>query len=196
MANIVRRKKNRNTAEIFDLCYKRRELKKKRFEPEGAEKYKEVNNNIKRCMKKAKENWIGKQSSEIEENLRKKNSKRAYQLVKDLTTVKQGKATTVQDRLGKCLREERQILNRWTEYCSELYNHIASADPSVLNCPHTDTENNHLILSKEVETAVQSLKKEKSVGVDNIPAELVQAGGEDVITALMVISSKIWQTGE
>ena len=52
-------------------------------------------------MKKAKENWIGEQCSEIEENLRKNNSKRAYQLVKDLTTVKQGKATTVQDRLRK-----------------------------------------------------------------------------------------------
>ncbi|WP_419584635.1 hypothetical protein, partial [Thiolapillus sp.] len=51
------------------------ELRKKRFEPEGSEKYKEVNNNIKRCMKKAKENWIGEQCSEIEENLRKNNSK-------------------------------------------------------------------------------------------------------------------------
>ena len=49
-------------------------------------------------MKKAKENWIGEQCSEIEENLRKNNSKRAYQLMLDLTTVKQGKATTVQDR--------------------------------------------------------------------------------------------------
>ena len=39
-------------------------------------------------MEKAKENWIGEQCSEIEENLRKNNSKRAYQLVKDLTTVK------------------------------------------------------------------------------------------------------------
>ena len=103
----------------------------KRFEPEGSEKYREVNNNIKRCMKKAKENWIGKQRSEIEENLRKNNSKRAYQLVKDLTTVKQGEATTVQDRSGKCLTE----LNRWTECCSELYNHKANRDPSVLNCP-------------------------------------------------------------
>ena len=56
-------------------------------------------------MKKAKENWIGEQCSETEENLRKNNSKRAYQLVKDLTTVKQGKATTVQDRSGKCLTE-------------------------------------------------------------------------------------------
>ena len=57
-------------------------------------------------MKKAKENWIGEQCSEIEENLRKKNSKRSYQLVNDLTTVKQGKATTIKDLSGKCLPEE------------------------------------------------------------------------------------------
>ena len=103
--------KTRVTAEILDLCDKSRELRKKRFEPEESEKYKEVNNNIKRCMKKVKENWIGEQSSETEENLRKNNSKRAYQLVKDLTTVKQGKVTTVQDCSGKCLTEEQQILN-------------------------------------------------------------------------------------
>ena len=41
----------------------------------------EVNNNIKKYMKKAKETWIGDQCSETEENLRKNNSKRAYQLV-------------------------------------------------------------------------------------------------------------------
>ena len=37
------------TAEILDLCNKRRELRDKRFKPEGSEKYKEVNN-IKRCL--------------------------------------------------------------------------------------------------------------------------------------------------
>ena len=72
------KKKNWISAEILDLCDKRRELRKKRCEPEGSEKYKEVNNNIKRCMKKAEENCIGNQCSEIEENLRKNNSKRAY----------------------------------------------------------------------------------------------------------------------
>ena len=40
------------------------------------------------------------------------------------------------------------------------------------------------------------MKKGKSAGVDNIPAELVQAGGEDVIAALTTICDKIWQTGE
>ena len=94
------------TAEILDLCDKRRELKKKRFVPEGSETYEELNNNIKRCTKKAKENWIGEQRSENEENLRKNNSKRAYQVGKDLITVKQGKAIAVQDSSGKCLTEE------------------------------------------------------------------------------------------
>ena len=101
LGNHCQKKKLWVTAEILDLCDKRRELRKKRFEPEGSEKYKEVNSNIKRCMKKPQENWIGEQCSEIEENLRKNNSKRAYQLVKDFITVKQGKATTIQDRSGK-----------------------------------------------------------------------------------------------
>ena len=104
--------------------------------------------------------------------------------------MKQGKTSTVQDRSGKCLTEERYVLNRWTECCSELYNYKANGDPSVLNCTQTDTEDDHPILHREVEAAVQSSKKGKSAGVDNIPAELVQAGGEDVITALTTICNK------
>ena len=95
--------------------------------------------------------------------------------MKDLTTVKQGKANTVQDRSGKCLTDEREILNRWTEYFTELHNHKANGDPSALDCPQTGTEGDHPILRKEVEAAVQILKKGKSAGVDNMPAELVQA---------------------
>ena len=80
LANIVRKKNKKNliTAEILDLCDKMRELRKNRSEPERSEKYKDVNNNIKRCMKKAKEDWIGEHCSDTEENLRKTNSKRVY----------------------------------------------------------------------------------------------------------------------
>ena len=62
--------------------------------------------------------------------------------------------------------------------------------------PETYTEDDHPILRKEVEAAVQSLKKGKLAGVDNIPAGLVQAVGEDVITTLTTICNKMWQTGE
>ena len=48
------KKKTWITAEILDLFDRGRELRKKRFEPERSEKYKEVNNNIKRCIKMLK----------------------------------------------------------------------------------------------------------------------------------------------
>ena len=54
----------------------------------------------------------------------------------------------------------------------------------------------HPIFCKEVEAAVQYLKKGKSAGIDNITAELVQGGEEDVITALSTVCNKVWQTGE
>ena len=77
-----------------------------------------------------------------------------------------------------------------------LYKYKANGDPSVLDCPYTDTEDDQPIYRKEVEAAVQSVKKWKSAGVDNIQADLVKAGGEDVITALTTICNKIWQTGK
>ena len=42
-------------------------------------------------------------------------------LVKDLTSEKQGRSSTIKDKSGKCLTEEKKILSRWTEYCTELY---------------------------------------------------------------------------
>ena len=100
-----------------------------------------------------------------------KDSERAYQLVKDLTSEKHGRSSTIQDRSGKCLTEEQDILSRWTEYFSELYNHESCGDNAVLNCSQPP-EDLQAILREEVEIAVASLKKGKSAGVDNIPAEL------------------------
>ena len=50
--------------------------------------------------------------------------------------------------------------------------------------------------ARNFKIAVASLKKGKSAGVDNIPAELVQAGGETMINVLTEICNRIWRTGE
>ena len=93
----------------------------KRYEAEGAKEYREANRRIQKAVEKAKEDWIGAQCEEIETCLNKNNSKRAYQLAKNLASEKQGRSSTIQDKSGKCLTEEKVILSRWTEYCSELY---------------------------------------------------------------------------
>ena len=136
---------------------------------------------FRKVVKKAKEDWIGAQCEKIETCLNKNNNKRAYQLVKDLTSEKQGGSSTIHDKSGKCLTEEKEILSRWTEYCSELYNYESCGDNAVLDCSQPLEVHLQPILCEEVEIAVASLKKEKFAGVDNIPAELVQAGGETMI---------------
>ena len=74
--------------------------------------YREANKRIQKAVKKAKEDWICALCEEIETCLIKNNSKRAYQLVKELTSEKQGRSSTIQDKTGKCLTEDNEILSR------------------------------------------------------------------------------------
>ena len=151
---------------------------------------------LKKGMRKAKETWIEEQCQGIEENLQKNNRKKAYQLVKELTSSKQRRTTTIQDKAGKCLTEEQDVLKRWTEYCSELYTHTTTGNHKMLDVPLPTNNNSYPILREEVEAAVKSLNKGKSAEMDNISSELFQAGGEAMIDILLIICDKTWQTGE
>ena len=163
---------------ILKKCDKRRELKKTKHKSEEKKKeYNAVNKGIREDMKKAKEDWISEKCSYIESNLSKNNSKKAYQLVKELSSSKQEHSTVIQNKNGEVLTEDRDMLKRWTEYCSELYNYKTNGDPEFASAHESTNIDSDDILRAEVEEAVRMLKKGKSAGVDNIPGELVQAGG-------------------
>ena len=72
-----RKRKPWVTPEILGLCDQRRDLKKKRGEPEEAKDYKEIKRKIRTEMKMAKATWIQGQCHEVEACLRKNNSKNA-----------------------------------------------------------------------------------------------------------------------
>ena len=93
-----RTKKPWVTSDILDLCDKRRELKKRKGDTDGRERYKKVNTEIRNILKKAKEKWIEKQCVSIENNLKNNNTKMAYQTVKELTNTKQRRASVIQDK--------------------------------------------------------------------------------------------------
>ena len=66
----------------------------------------------------------------------------------------------------------------------------------MLDYQQTPDAEHHPNLRVEMEAAVKALKMGKSAGVDNVPAELVQAGGEAMIDILTTICNKIGKTGE
>ena len=68
---------------------------------------------------------------------------------------------------------------------------MRAVDNAELDCSQLPKEDLQPVLREEVEITVASLKKGKSAGVDNIPAELVQAGGEAMIDVLTEICNRI-----
>ena len=102
----------------------------------------------------------------MEACLRKNNSKKAYHLVKDLTTEKQGKSTNIQDKLGSVSQRSMKSITggQSTLYCSNLYNYETDGDPTVLDCLWIPVEEYHPILREEMEAAVKALKMGKSAG--------------------------------
>ena len=60
--------------------------------PEEVNEYEKANQRIQKAVKKAKGDWIGNQCEEIKTGLTKHNSKRPQHIVKDYTSVKQGRS--------------------------------------------------------------------------------------------------------
>ena len=52
------------------------------------------------------------------------------------------------------------------------------------------------IFRDAVEIEEASLKKAKSAGVGNIPADFVQAGGKPMLDVLTEICNSVWRTAE
>ncbi|XP_072047170.1 uncharacterized protein [Amphiura filiformis] len=117
----------------------------------------------------------------------------AYQLVKNLTTVKNSRSATIQGKDGKCLVEEKEILSRCTQYCSQLYNYELQGEASILDCPQYYPD-----IARRGGSCCESTEKKgggKSSDIDNIQSELVQAAGDAAIDVLTKICNNIWKTG-
>ena len=110
--------------------------------------------------------------------------------------LQQQKLAVIEDSDVNILTESTAVLNRWTEYCSGLYNYEPHPDKSLLQSNQTPTQELESlpVLREEVEEAVRSLKAGKSPGVHNIPSELLKIGAEATTTVLTAICQKIWET--
>ena len=74
-------------------------------------------------MKAPMEEWIEKQYKNTDKEMMGGNSKEAYNTLKALTKTQQHTSAVIKDRSGNILMESTAVLNRWTEYCSGLYNY-------------------------------------------------------------------------
>jgi hypothetical protein len=98
----------------------------------------------------------------------------------------------VKDENGDLLADSHNILNRWNNYFSHFLNVHNVSDVRQIEVHATEP----LVpgLSRlEFEIAIAKLKKYKSPGSDHIPAELIQAGGEMLLSAIRKLINSVWK---
>jgi hypothetical protein len=97
----------------------------------------------------------------------------------------------IKDDGSDLLADPHKILNRWKNYFCQLLNvhgtggvretEIHTAEPFV---PETS--------ASEAEVAIGKMERYKSPGVDQMPAEFIQAGGETLSLEIHKLIKLIW----
>ena len=178
----------------------RRKWKSKRTE-EGQVKYRQLNNELRRETEKARAEWWERECEEMEELDRSGRSDVVYAKVKKLTR-KSGKAarsTTIKDRDGKLLTEPDKIRERWKEYIEILYDKEGKPEAEEMTVEretsvHEDNKGPELLTSEIVE-AIRDMKRNKAVGVDDIPAEFLKVLGEEGTRELVGMCKEMYDVG-
>jgi hypothetical protein len=95
----------------------------------------------------------------------------------------------VKDENGDLLADSHSDLNRWKNYYSQLLNvcNVSDVRQIEVRTAVLVPGPSHL----EVEIAIAKLKEYKSPGSDQIPAELIRAGGEMLLSLIHNIINSI-----
>jgi hypothetical protein len=128
-------------------------------------------------------------------NSKNKNIRDLFRGINEFKRGYQPRNNLVKVENGDLLVNSHNILNRWKNYFSQLLNvHIASdvrqieihmAEPLV---PGPSC--------LEVEIAIAKLRNYKSPGSDQILAELIQAGGEILLSTVHKLTNSVWNKEE
>lgn len=92
------------------------------------------------------------------------------------------------------LTELDNILDRWKEYCSNLYKDDSVPQDNIgINKIYLEPSI-YSILYREVESAISKLRNNKSPGDDQITSEMIKVLGDRGVSIITAICNKIWQT--
>ena len=129
------------SGEALQIAVKRREAKSKGEK----ERYKDLNAEFQRIMRRDKKAFLSNQCKEIEEKNRMGKTRDLFKKIRDTEETFHAKMGSIKDRNGMDLTEAEDIKKRWQEYTEGLYkkdlqdpdNHngaITHLQPDILEC--------------------------------------------------------------
>jgi len=115
-----------------------------------------------------------------------------YRSINDFKKGYQPRCNTVKDEESDLVADSHSIVARWRKYFSQLFNVCGVKDVRQAEV-HTAEPLVPEPSAAEVELAIDKLKSHKSPGIDQIPAELIKAGGRTIGLEIHKLIISIWK---
>jgi hypothetical protein len=129
-----------------------------------------------RHFRNKKNEYLNAKFDELETNSKIRNIKDFYRGINEFKKGYQPRTNMVKDEKGDLFTESHIILARWRKHFSQLLNVLGVSDVR-----QTELYTAEPLVPEpsafEVELTIEKLKRGVSPGVDQIPAELIKAGG-------------------
>ena len=129
---------------------------------------------------------------QLETNSQMKNIRYLYRGINDFKKGYQPRCNVVTDEKVDQVADSHSIVARGRNYFSQLFNVHGVKDVGQVEVPTADP----LVPEPsafEVELAIDKLKSRKSTGIDEIPAELIKAGGGTICLEIHKLITFIWK---
>ena len=192
--HIPKRKKIKQryiSEESLKLIEERREMKTKGVSQSTAQ-YKAKSREIKASIRKDQKKFIEDKCKEMEDLHNMHKDRQLFKKVNEMTREFQPALKVIKDKKGTVLTENEKILDRWREYCSEMYSAPQNADVSESFTEEMEKEPEPML--EEIRAALKQIGNGKSPGCDDVPIELVKEGKEKSILLYHKVVLKIWRT--
>jgi hypothetical protein len=127
---------------------------------------------------------------DIEESRNANESRKLYRLVNSDWRAFKPRITMCKDAEGNIMTSKAQILERWVAHFDALLNRNFN---NRLSNTHTEENNEDFKPTKdEIESVTDKLKNNKAPGIDNIQAELLKHGSQNLILFLQKSLDLVW----
>jgi hypothetical protein len=121
--------------------------------------------------------------NELEANNKNKNIRDLYRGINEFKKGYQPRINMIKEENGNLIADPQNVLNRWKNFFNQVLNVHAFYDVRQMDIHMAEP-----LVTKpglvEVEIAIGKLKSYKSPGTDQIPAELIKAGGETLYSEI------------
>lgn len=173
------------TEEILDLMEERRKYKNV-----NDQKYKQVNTEIRREIRKAKENFNKEKCLEIEMLDMLHDSFNMHKKIKEMTgTCRKNTTGILKEADGTIIADAKRKMKRWTEYVQELFSQNRPPQEDLILSEALP------IMKEEVINVLKNVKPRKSPGPDEVPSELLKLLEDDGIDLLVDLLNTVYNTG-